>query len=204
MVRLTDRLDMTLDVYCERKTTIQPTLYYEKNYFSFPEMSFTLTSLNEALAMEPNSECSVALKVIEIGDTITYKNQQGQERSYYVMKVADEVQVTAIRNYQVRSKTLVNAGKTYAFLNIIRKVGDESFWTTKNTNIIGWVSLNVPDNVMNQTVSTTPENSPRKLNQAIQSGSTSLVKGKIVQVLFHISCRLHIDILVKHFISAHL
>ena len=154
--------------------------------------------------MEPNSECSVALKVIEIGDTITYKNQQGQERSYYVMKVADEVQVTAIRNYQVRSKTLVNAGKTYAFLNITRKVGDESFWTTKNTNIIGWVSLNVPDNVMNQTVFTTPENSPRKLNQAIQSGSTSLVKGKIVKVLFHISCRLHIDILAKHFISAHL
>ena len=66
-------------------------------------MSFTLTSLNEAFAMEPNSECSVALKVIEIGDTITFKNQQGQERSYYVMKVTDEVQVTAIRNYQVRS-----------------------------------------------------------------------------------------------------
>ena len=97
--------------------------YIIKKYFSFPEMSFTLTSLNEAFAMEPNSECSVALKVIEIGDTITYKNQQGQERSYYVMKVADEVHVTAIRNYQVRSKTLVNAGKTYSFLNIIRLVG---------------------------------------------------------------------------------
>ena len=45
VVRLTDRLDMTLDVYCGRKTTIQPTFYYEKKYFSFPEMSFTLTSL---------------------------------------------------------------------------------------------------------------------------------------------------------------
>ena len=100
------------------------------------------------------------------------------------MKCASENGVTAIRNYQVRNKTLIDAGKTYAFLNVIRKTGDESFWTTKNTNIVEWISLDVPEHVMTQSVTTTPVNSPRKLSQALNCSSTGVVKGKIVQVLF--------------------
>ena len=94
-------------------------------------MSYTLSSLDEALEMPSDSECSVALKVIEMGDIITYTNQQQQQRSYYVMKAADTKQVTAIRNYQIRNRAVMDAGKTYAFLRLLRKTGDETFWTTK-------------------------------------------------------------------------
>ena len=62
-------------------------------------------------------------------------------------------------------------------------MGDESFWTTKNINIVEWVPVDAPDGI-HLTLVKSPNNSPRKLTDAIRSGSTSLINGKFVQVIF--------------------
>ena len=146
-------------------------------------MSFQLSSIEDALKVQPDQECSIAVKILEMGDVITYHNSQKQERKYFIIKAADNKDVINIRNYQVRNRVTLNAGVSYAFLGLLRKMGDECFWTTKNTNIVEWVPVEVPDNI-HLTPVKSPNNSPRKLSEAIQSGSTSLIKGKVVQVMF--------------------
>ena len=61
----------------------------------------------------------------------------------------------------------LNACVSYAFFGLLRKMGDECFWTTKNTNIVEWVPVKVPDDI-HLTPVKSPHNSPRKLSEAIQ------------------------------------
>ena len=84
----------------------------------FSDMTFQLSSVEEALNLASEQECSVAMKVLEIGDIITYQNAQKRERKYFLIKAADETTMVTVRNYQIKSRASLEAGRTYAFINV--------------------------------------------------------------------------------------
>ena len=57
-----------------------------------------LSSIEDALKVQPDQECSIVVKILEMGDVIMYHNAQKQERKYFIIKVADNKDVVNIRN----------------------------------------------------------------------------------------------------------
>ena len=98
--------------------------------------------------------------------------RRSKKGSNFLIKAADETTMVTVRNYQIKTKPSLEAGIICAFIHVLRKFGDEVFWTTQNSNIVEWVPLTVPDSVISSPVSSS-SNSPRKLRGCTMIHSAS-------------------------------
>ena len=78
VVRLTDRPDMTLDVYRGRKTTIQPTNQYYKAFYANALLLYNSTSETE-IKISPNMDSMKVIPLLKMAGTWrSYHSQYGQ------------------------------------------------------------------------------------------------------------------------------
>lgn len=140
-------------------------------------MAFNLITLSDALKKPLDSTINCAIKVLEIGDFVEYKNKEGDTRRYRVVKVADATECVLIRAYNTKLLTNLEAGKCYMFQNLLRKAGEHHLWCVSLTKSCDWASFEIPDTLtLNRQADITT------LAEAIISPGTSNIKAKIVQV----------------------
>ena len=142
------------------------------------------TNITEGMTKPPEDSVSFVGKLIKIGPKETYK-KGNEERNFITLTVADSSSYTHVRSYMQRIEAILKPGLSYAFSNLLRKGGLQSFWAVSSSKIMPWAPVTVPKEVeaaAQGSVTSSKADEIRKLSEAMTCNTSSTVIGKIVQV----------------------
>ena len=161
-----------------------------------------LITIREAINLPAETKATFVGKICSVGTVETYK-VDGEERKYITLAVCDATDYTIVRVYQINRVVGLEAGKCYLFSQVIRKTGIASFWAVSKSRISCWADIETPDNIIKAAGEASLKEEPNKLKtleEALNSTSTSRIKGKVVQVykfIVHLSQRLTGELIVS-------
>lgn len=127
-------------------------------------------TVKEALLDTPVEETTSFIGMLhKIGKQESYKNKEGQDRSFTEVTIVDKTSPAKIKLYR---KNALKEGRTYRFNNVIRKFG--GFWAISSTITVvaNMDKDSIPPEIMDECTSYAMEETPntlKNLDKALKS-----------------------------------